>query len=302
MRIDDVTTGAARAEKPAGLEHRGVLPRRSWANWILMASSYLITTTGLALVVATLLPERLSSPWPWVRTDIALVAACVFMVFTLIVHLSMEQSHLNRMNHKVAAIEDEINEGSRRRLYALLKVSHNMVQQSEPQGVFECITRSCVEMFECDQSSLMLVDQKTGRLVVRAAHGHLDPSKVLGSEKEIGEGIAGWAAKHKQPLILGNGDAPNECPQLKLLSPTLTAAIVVPIILRDELVGVINISSREKGVAYRDEDLNALSVFAENAGACIRQAERAEWMRKTISSLRAQLAHVGEPVRSEATP
>jgi hypothetical protein len=29
-------------------------------------------------------------------------------------------------------------------------------------------------------------------------------------------------------------------------------------------------------------------VFAENAGACIRHAEQAEWMRNTIEKLREQ--------------
>jgi signal transduction protein with GAF and PtsI domain len=256
-----------------------------------------ITTTGLALVIATLLPERLVSPWPWVRTDLALVAACVFMVLTLVVHLSMEQSHLDRMNRELAAFQNEVCDHARRRLYALLDVSRNMVQQSDPQGVFECITKSCVDNFDCDQASLMLLDPETQRLVVRSAHGHLDPSKVLGSEKEMGEGIAGWAAKHKQALILGRGEAGSAAhPRLKLLSKTISAAIVVPIILRDELVGVINISSRKPDVAYEDEDLQALSVFAENAGACIRHAERAEWMRKTIASLRSQAARAGAPV------
>jgi transcriptional regulator with GAF, ATPase, and Fis domain len=274
------------------------MPRRSWANWILMATSYLVTTTGLAIAVAVLLPDRLSNPWPWARTDLALVAACVFMVFTLVVHLSMEQSHLSRMNAQLASLQNEVNEGSRRRLYALLNVSRIMVQQSDPQGVFDCITKSCVETFECDQSSLMLLDPNTQRLVVRAAHGHLDPTKVLGSEKEIGEGIAGWAAKHKQALILGRGDEGDSHPHLKLLSNTLSAAIVVPIILRDELVGVINISSRKPDIVYQDDDLHALSVFAENAGACIRHAEQAEWMRKTIGNLRSQAARMGESVRA----
>ena len=65
----------------------------------------------------------------------------------------------------------------------------------------------------------------------------------------------------------------------------LTATILVPIMVRDELVGVLNISSRAPGTTYDEEDLRALEVFAENAGTCIRQAERAEWMRQTIERI-----------------
>jgi putative methionine-R-sulfoxide reductase with GAF domain len=128
-------------------------------------------------------------------------------------------------------------------------------------------------------------------LVVRAAQGHEDVSRVLGSEKEIGEGVAGWVAKNKMSLILGRAGEPTEHPELSLMSPSLSGAIVVPIILREELVGVINIGSRASGVEYNVDDLQALTVFAENAGACIRHAEQAEWMRKTIASLREQSPH-----------
>jgi GAF domain-containing protein len=68
----------------------------------------------------------------------------------------------------------------------------------------------------------------------------------------------------------------------------LTAAMVVPIMVRDELVGVLNISSRAPHTIYMEEDLRALEVFAENAGTCIRQAERSEWMRQTIEKMRNQ--------------
>jgi GAF domain-containing protein len=145
----------------------------------------------------------------------------------------------------------------------------------------------------------MLLDTAHKRLVVRAARGHEDVSKVLGSEKQIGEGIAGWVAKNKTSLILGRAGEPTEHPELPLLSEALSAAIVVPIILREELVGVINVGSRATGIEYNVDDLQALNVFAENAGACIRHAEQAEWMRKTIDGLREQSRAGG---RNNAAP
>jgi len=282
------------ATKPAQLQRR-IIARRSWGHWAMLAISYVVTTTGFGVVVAVLLPDQAVGPWPWIRTNYALVGACVFLVVTLVVYLSMEQRHINRLNNQLEVFQNEINEASRRRLYALLNVSRIMGLQSDLQNVFDSITRACVETFNCDQASLMLVDTSRKRLVVRSAYGHLDLSRVLGSEKEIGEGIAGWVAKHSQAVILGRDPARNP-PELELLSKTISAAIVVPIILREELVGVINSSSRDDDVIYTDDDLHALKVFAENAGSCIRHAEQAEWMRKTIASLRAQVEQAEEVV------
>ncbi|MCK5620290.1 MAG: GAF domain-containing protein, partial [Candidatus Krumholzibacteria bacterium] len=59
---------------------------------------------------------------------------------------------------------------------------------------------------------------------------------------------------------------------------------VVPVLLRDELVGVLNIRSRDLKSRYTDDDLQALMVFAENVGTVIRHSEHVEWMRKTIQS------------------
>jgi len=280
--------------RPEGTPRR--MPGRSWANWMLLASCYVITTSGLAIAVAVLLPDRLASPWPWVRTDYALIGACVFMVVTLVIHLSLEQRHVQQMTTEFQRMKEDLHSSTQKRLCGLLRVSGIMGLHSDLQNIFESITAACLEAFSCDQASLMLVDAGRKRLIVRAALGHQDVSKVLGSEKEIGEGIAGWVAKHKTSLILGRAGEPNEHPELPLIHDSLSAAIVVPIILREELVGVINVGSRAPGTEYNVDDLQALNVFAENAGACIRHAEQAEWMRKTIDSLREQV-RTGGPAR-----
>src|SRR5262249_28664898 len=155
-----------------------------------------------------------------------------------------------------------------------LRVSRIMGFHSDLQNVFDSIMAACLEAFTCDQASLMLLDTTRKRLVVRAARGHEDVSKVLGSEKQIGEGIAGWVAQHKTSLILAGAGDPTDPPELPLRAGSLSAAIVVPIILREELVGVINVGSRAPGTEYNVDDLQALNVFAENAGACIRHAEQ----------------------------
>ncbi len=265
------------------------MPGRSWTNWVLLATCYVITTSLLSLVVAILLPDYLSSPWPWMRTDNALIGACVVMVVTLVIHLSIEQRHQQQMNAELQRMKENLHVTAQKRLCGLLRVSRIMGMHSDLQNVFDSIMAACMEAFPCDQASLMIVDPSHKRLIVRAARGHEDVARVLGSEKQIGEGIAGWVAKNKTSLILGRAGEPTEHPELPLLSESLSAAIVVPIILREELVGVINIGSRSPGTEYDVDDLQALNVFAENAGACIRHAEQAEWMRKTIEGLREQL-------------
>lgn len=295
MSTNDTSAGVRSKQSTFHDRSSEAVVRRSWGNWILLAATFIITTAGLGLIIATLLPNRLVSPWPWVRTDVTLVCGCLLLVATLILHLTREQRNLNRLNIEIQRVEAEVSDAWRRRMYGLLNVSRIMGVHNKPEAVFECIAKTCLDAFSCDRASLMIYNEKTGMLVVRAAAGSGDIARVLGVEQPMGEGVAGWAALHKKALILGRERELKENPELKLTSPSLVAAMVVPIILREELVGVINVSSQLPEIAYHDDDLQALQVFAENAGACIRHTEQAEWMRQTIENLRKQADRVNEP-------
>jgi GAF domain-containing protein len=118
---------------------------------------------------------------------------------------------------------------------------------------------------------------------VRSASGHDDAEKVLGTRQKIGEGVAGYVAAQAKPVLLGAGKLDGQTfLALRTQRRAPEAAIVVPILVRDELVGVINVASDRAGTVYDDEDLQALQVFAENVGSCIRHTQQAEWMRQLI--------------------
>jgi GAF domain-containing protein len=169
------------------------------------------------------------------------------------------------------------------RLAALFNLSRIMGTEIDVQNVFDAVTQICREAFTCDRASLMLVDRDTQELVVRSASGHRDPDKVVGTRQKIGEGVAGHVAANGKPVVLGPGALDSDKFQrLRTPQRPLEAAIVVPIQTRGELVGVLSIASHQTGAAFDAEDLQALLVFAENVGSCIRHAEQAEWMRQLI--------------------
>lgn len=71
------------------------------------------------------------------------------------------------------------------------------------------------------------------------------------------------------------GTGYNSCP--------ITVALAAPIILGDELIGVITVARHNTDLEFVDDDLRALQVFAENAGAFIRNAERIEILISQIT-------------------
>ena len=155
---------------------------------------------------------------------------------------------------------------------------------SDPGSLFQGITSTCLEIFDCQQASLMLLNTETHMLQMKAASGHNNREKInRSSNRSARASPVTWPSM--EPRHPGQGRRPGQIPRPALQAKKLTAAMVVPIMVRDELVGVLNISSRAPSTVYTDKDLRALEVFAENAGTCIRQSERAEWMRQTIEKI-----------------
>jgi len=172
-----------------------------------------------------------------------------------------------------------------RRLQGILTVSRTIGAENDPEQLFEAITEICRNTYDCDQVSLMKVDETSGDLRVVAARGHRNIDEVLRARVKIGEGISGWVAEHRQPLVLGSRFDARRFPELQMPKHRLVSAMVVPIILRDELLGVLSVSNRSRRVRFDHEDLETLLVFAETAGIVSRHAEQAAWMRGTIQQL-----------------
>ena len=282
------------AQSPIVSQRTRSLERQLAYNWFLLAGITIVSTTGLALAIAPALGERISSVWPWANTHIILLAGLASCIGLLVWHLTLQQRKVHEVREHITRIEQDARARTRQqsaRLHALLNVSRMMGAVTDPENIFKGITNTCLEIFDCQQASLMVVDKDSYDLEVKAATGHLDGIEILAEKQRIGAGIAGWVAEHRRPLVLTNETDMSKYPDLELKSLDLPAAMVVPIVTRDELVGVLNIGSRVPDVHYSDEDLRALEVFAENAGACIRFAERAEWMRKVIERQGAGADH-----------
>ncbi|MDH3199143.1 MAG: GAF domain-containing protein [Candidatus Krumholzibacteria bacterium] len=269
------------------------LERMAWRNWLQLSGVMIVVVVGLAIALRSQLESQISKVWPWANTQTVLLVGLSLLVLTFVAYLTHQQRMVTRMRARLERVQQEAQadaERSYHRLAALAKVSRIMGVETELQAVFAHITKMCVEHFEAEWASLMLHEPDTQELVVRAASGTKDMPEVVGARKKLGEGISGWVAQHGRPLVLG----PSTDPMVEQIAgrpgSTITASMIVPITLREDLIGVINVSSRSGDAHYDEQDLRALEVFADNVGACIRHAEHVKWLRSTVEKLRQTMA------------
>jgi transcriptional regulator with GAF, ATPase, and Fis domain len=264
-------------------------------NWFMLIIAGAISGFGLLIVAPPLVNKELAPHWAWATPHLVLIILLSLSMLAL-VGLAHQQRYLGiirgRLEQSRAHVEARATKNAVR-LYALLDVSQVLADNTGVESVFDRITETCADVFNCDQVSLMFYNEDRQELIVRSVSGPAANLDTLGAQRKLGEGISGWAAKRREALLLGQGCSLADYPDLELNSPDISAAMVVPIVLSEVLVGVINISSRSKGVDYDEDDFRALQVFAENVGACIRQAQDHERMKQTIRQLESALQAKG---------
>lgn len=261
-----------------------------FVNWFLIVLVSVMTIVSILAILPPIVNSQLATIWAYSKTQMVSIG---LLCLTLIVlaglsHQRWSLRQLCRHYESVQANERERAARSSARVHALLNVSRMLVAQSDSRAVFEGVTKTCVDVLECDQASLMLYDAEADMLEVRAVSGKSVREGVLGARQKAGKGIAGLVAKTREPLLLRRGERPEGFPNLELRDPDISTSMVVPVIVRDELVGVISMSTRNPEISWDEDDMRSFQVFAENVGAAIRHTEQADWMRATIRKLQSQ--------------
>jgi transcriptional regulator with GAF, ATPase, and Fis domain len=257
------------------------LEHRDRQSWLLLGVTLAITTVGLTATT-------LFVTWPWQSAELVRLVFLCLMVFLLASYLTRQRQLVDAMRQKIESLERTQAERRYSRLFDLLDVSRILDSETDAHNVFDAVTQVCLEIFDCEKASLMLVvDDRY--LEVKSAYGYMN-RRIIGAHQKMGEGIAGWVAKNRKPVLIQGRVEPGKYPGLSFKSRgQLAAAVVVPIIVKDDLVGVLNISTRSAQTLYDDEDERAIQAFADNVGACVQAGMNAQRMRDTIQKQQREL-------------
>ena len=153
-----------------------------------------------------------------------------------------------------------------------------------PQTVFDWITETCFTTFDCRQVSLMLLngDQK---LRLRSTKGYLDTVGAAGTRQGLGEGILASVVENGQALIVGPDLRQRTYKTFETKAHPLIAATVVPLVLGDQVIGVLSVSKQSLDGCYLEKDLRSLTFFAKVAVTSCHQAMRIEEIREIVQKL-----------------
>jgi len=220
------------------------------------------------------LPDFLAMPRPAVLAILAGIP--LFFLILGIRTLGAAQTARTRLLEEVEQKNRDKLQSLERELQILQETCSAATRLASPRTREDLAERVCRigrEVLEGEQVSVMLFDPDTDELRIAAALGHPDPTKLHNIRQHPGDGIAGWVAEHRRPLLLGPDMDPKKFWRFKPKPETIHAAMIVPLVHRDRLLGVINVSRRATGRTYGKEELRALQVVAWSTVLCMRLVE-----------------------------
>jgi signal transduction histidine kinase len=175
-----------------------------------------------------------------------------------------------------------------RRLMALSFASRLMTTVQDETEIFQRLVEVVARELASKRVSLMQVNREAGVLEMRVAVG-IPKEIIRAARPRLGQGIAGTCALLGKPLFIddhqrarSNGDLSEFVPdgnEFKNLPMSLT----VPIKVKGEVVGVVNVTDRSDAEPYSNQDIAFISALMGQAGYLLENAT----LLRHLSALRA---------------
>jgi hypothetical protein len=173
-------------------------------------------------------------------------------------------------------------------LEALYATVRSLAALQEVDDVLQAIVRNAHVLVETDVTHLSLVDRESNEFFVRAVEGDASAEFRRG-RISIGLGVAGRVFATGKPFAVANYRSSAEIqhdPAFDALMRRegLVALVGVPLVLGDDVVGVLHGASRQER-PFNDEEIALLSAFADHAAVALDNARLYEEKARALSDL-----------------
>ncbi len=144
---------------------------------------------------------------------------------------------------------------------------------NEQLDIEKCLATSMEKvtaLLNVERGSLMLLDEERQELSIKAATG-LSEGIVENARHKVGEGISGWVAMRKEPLLVKDIDKDKRF--LKRNGRYHNDSLLsVPLLMTDKVLGVLNVSNKITRDVFKKHDLDILNEIASHIAVAVYNA------------------------------
>ncbi|MCK9461257.1 MAG: GAF domain-containing protein [Proteobacteria bacterium] len=153
-----------------------------------------------------------------------------------------------------------------RRLVSIARIGQGLAQETNLERLLDRVVESVHEALHLDTVAVQLWDEKKENVVVVAARGY--DRDVIGLSVRRGTGVTGRVAEERKPVVI---DDVQTIPDYVAGLSGCRSEMAVPLVFRDEVIGVLNAEHRDVA-RFGETDLLHASIFADQTATAIGNA------------------------------
>jgi len=175
---------------------------------------------------------------------------------------------------------------------ALLEALSDIYHIHDEQLLYSFVLNKCSDVLRAQGGTFFTYTEETGEMFPEAVKG-VSLSLIREIPFKAKLGISGWAATHRQPVLVENAQTDERFNRaVDVITGIRTRSLIcVPIVRKDKVLGVIELVNRVDGI-FREPDLEFLKHLAAQMGVALENcrlyrdtADLLAYTRGVINSL-----------------
>ncbi len=166
-------------------------------------------------------------------------------------------------------------------LNALYKAGHSLSTTIETRELLTQIIELATKVIGARTGSIMLLDTENNCLNISASIG-IKKEIIENTQLPLGSSIAGTVAQSGKPVIIEDIETDSDFRRKAKSQYATNSLISVPLIVKGEVIGVINLTDKIEDEKFTEEDLKLLNALASQAAIAIDDARHYEESTKKL--------------------
>jgi len=186
----------------------------------------------------------------------------------------------------VALVNARLFERSRRDAEAfetLAEIGRDVASILDLDELFTRIAQLAKRVIEYRTLGILLLNEQSGELEMKL--GVKYGEKVEIPHVRLGEGLVGYAALHREPVLVPDV---SQDPRYINLVPDVRSELAIPMLLKDRCIGVVDLESPELD-AFSKREVEILTLLASQAAVAIENARLYEEVRANEERMEKEL-------------
>jgi len=187
----------------------------------------------------------------------------------------------DQLAESIAALNRKMERQSKE-LNILFGIGKSVTLLLDQDRLLTRIVEAAVYVTRAEEGFLLLVDEETGELYMRAARG-FGEKYARGFRLKVDDSLAGEVVRSGKPLIIA---ADNRDSTVKVKTGYLVKSILhVPIQVGNTVIGVLSVDHMVENLSFDDHDLYVLSVIADYAAIALENARLYNRLQLRVNEL-----------------